>query len=199
MTEVLERYLTRSEEKRLFAAVAARADVWARRDHAWMLLMRHTGGRVGSIAGLTVNDAQKALREKQLLFVDAHAKRGIGYSTYVNAQARDALKRLLKIRRELRASLDPDAPLIVSRNHRAMSVRSFQARLKYWADVAGLAVAVTPHWFRHTLGRRLVETSESKDPLAIVQRALGHTTRKNTPIYMRPSREDVETAMEMQV
>jgi site-specific recombinase XerD len=193
---VFERYLTEAEERQLMSYVGGLASLLARRDHAWMRLLRQTGIRVGSLAGLTVFDARQALKSHQIACEPDHAKGGRGYYAHANRRALQALRDLLSIRRELGHAEIPEAPLIMSRNHRGMSVRSFQARMRQWTRAAGLEVEASPHWFRHTLAKRLVARSTARDPLGIVQHALGQSARSSTAIYTFPDREDLELAME---
>src|SRR3546814_17996546 len=98
-------------------------------------------------------------------------------------RAGEQIKALLSIRRELRLGLGPDAPLIVARaraNGEGMTVRGMQKRLVAWRERAGLGVAVTPHWLRHTTGQRLVRDSTAANPLIAAQLALGHARPRRT-------------------
>ncbi|HFD81026.1 MAG TPA: site-specific integrase [Gammaproteobacteria bacterium] len=194
--QVFERYLRSHEERRLLACVAKYGDPLARRDHAWMRLMRHTGLRVGSLAALTVEDAQEALRAHRFRVRAEAAKGGRGYQVPLNRKAEAALRDLLRIRRELGHPQTPEAPLVMSRNHRGMSIRSYQARMRMWCARADLGVQASPHWFRHTLAKRIIERSTARDPRAIVQHALGHTSIVSTAVYTWPDRDDIERAME---
>lgn len=161
-----------------------------------MRVLRQTGIRIGTLAGLTVADAKEGLRTGFLYLRPAIQKRRQGHSVHVTKKARVALKDLLKVRREMGYAENPDQALIMSRNHRPMSVRSFQARMRKWCDEAGLHVTATPHWFRHTLAKRLVAQSTAVDPLGIVQSALGHRSRNSTGVYAMPDREAVAEALE---
>lgn len=194
--EQFERYLTVAEERRLMATVRGRADLQARRDAAWMQAMRHTGVRVTAFSRLQVQDAREALRTGRLELAAQHQKGRRGHAVPVNRKARAALQALLRVRREQGYAEHPDAPLVMSRNHRALSVRSYQARVRHWCREAGLDVAASPHWFRHTLAKRLLAQSTARDPLGVVQAALGHASRASTGIYTRPDREEVALAME---
>jgi site-specific recombinase XerC len=190
-----DRYLTRQEEKQLFRTLRAQQDKLAQRDLNVMLLMRHTGGRVGSILALTVEDAQTALRTKSLHF--RKAKGGHTYSVLCTLQARTALKALLRIRRSMGHPPEPEARLIMGMKGKGLAVRSFELRVQIWGKRAGLSIAVTPHFFRHTLAKRIVETSESKDPLGVVQAVLGQKSRDTATIYARPGREDIARDLEL--
>lgn len=192
--KVFERYLTVTEERQLFAAVGRFGDVYARRDHAWMRLLRQTGIRVGSLAALTVIDARAALKEGYLSI--GAIKQSSAGKLYMNKKSRQALQDLLKIRREMGYAEDPDAALVMGREHAGMSVRSFQHRMRHWCQVAGLSIEASPHWWRHTLGKRIMQASTSTDPRGIVQRALNHASINSSAVYTFPDRAEYEAAME---
>lgn len=196
--QVFDRYLTEAEEKRLLNHVRRFGDVLARRDHAWMMLMRTTGIRVGTCAQLTVGDAKDALRENRLRVRSEIAKGGRGYDVPIRKKrAREALKTLLRVRKDMGfQNGDLGAPLVMSRNHRAMSVRSYQARMVQWSAEAGLQVRASPHWLRHTLAKRMMKESEAKDPQGIVQVVLGQRSRESTVQYTLPDREDIAAALD---
>lgn len=190
------RYLTSTEERQLFSHMKQFASPLARRDHAWMRLARNTGLRVGTLAGLTVMDARQALAGGYLQIRGAIAKRKQAHTVHLNKAAAQALRDLLKIRRDMGHAEGEDAILIVSRNHRGLSVRSFQSRMAKWVQSAGLEVAATPHWFRHTLAMRLMRNSTAQDPRGVVQGVLGHKDINSTAVYTKPSREDLSLALD---
>ena len=194
--QIFTRYLTQSDERQLMSTVKQHADIYARRDAAWMQLLRQTGIRVGTLAGLNVHHAHDAAREGRLTYGDAIAKRGRGGSVYVNKKARAALRDLLRIRRELGYAAIPDEALIMSRKHRRMSVRSFQDRMRTWCTIAGLNVEASPHWFRHTLAKRIQKQSTAADPRGVIGGVLNHANPRSTMIYTLPDREDEALAME---
>jgi site-specific recombinase XerC len=192
-----ERYLREDEERRLFAAIArCRADVYARRDLAMMQLMRQTGIRVGSCAGLDCLDAREALRTERLALRPALCKRGRGYTVHANKKARAALRELLACRREMGHSEAPDDALIMSRHGKRIAIRSIQDRMRKWCAAAGLPDDVSPHWLRHTLAKRMLQRSTSNNPVAIVQRVLGQSSISSAAIYTMPDREEIEQAVE---
>lgn len=191
-----ERYLTRREEKQLLAHVAKHVGLYAKRDYAWIRVALYSGFRVGSLHGLTVLDARQALRIRTLRARPDHAKRGKGYDVPVSLKLEQALRGALKVRRDMRLPDDDDAPLFCSRTGGAMSVRAFQNRLQVWRESAGLSIACSPHWLRHTTGKRVLEATEHRDPQSVVQVVLGHASRQSTVVYTQPDREDVNRAME---
>lgn len=195
-TPTLDRFLTEREERDLLRAVRRIDCPLARRDAAWMALLRQTGVRVGACSQLTVAAARDALRTRRLVLRAEIQKRRRGHDVPVTRRAAAALRELLAVHRELGLPARPEDPLVVSRRGAPLAVRTFQHRMAYWRAQAGLSVAVTPHWWRHTLGQRLVARSTARNPLLIVQSALGHADPKSSAIYARPTREDVELAME---
>lgn len=190
---VFDRYLTVAEERALLGTVASRAGALAARDHAWMRLLRHTGIRVTSLARLTCFDARQALRDSYLAV--APIKRSAGGKVYLNKRGRQALLDLLRLRREMGHAEQPEGALIMSREG-AMSVRSFQHRMRQWVRESGLPVDASPHWWRHTLAKRIMRQSTSEDPRGIVQRALLHSDLSTSAIYTMPDREAYEAALE---
>ena len=194
---VFDRYLTEAEERTLFATVRMVDDPLARRDYAWMRLLRYTGIRVSTLAGLNCAHARNALRTGRL-HIEAALMKGKRreHNGLATAKCQKALRDLLKARREMGFAEDPDAPLIVSRKRMRMSVRSFQARMQLWRTSAGLGCDASPHWFRHTLGKRLMKRSTARDPRGVAQGALDHASINSTGIYTRADKEEVDEAMQ---
>jgi len=192
-----ERYLRDDEERKLFATIKAyRADLYARRDLYMLQLIRQTGVRIGSAARLTCADARETLRSHRLRLRPEICKRGQGYSTYANKAARAALRGLLACRREMGHDEHPDGCLILSRHGKGISVRSIQARMQKWCQAAEIDVQASPHWLRHTLAKRIVQRSTSRNPVAIVQRQLGQSSPSSAAVYTMPDREEIEAAVE---
>jgi site-specific recombinase XerC len=191
--QVFDRFLTHAQERQLLGFVGQFGDVLARRDHAWLRLLRQTGIRVSALAALTTADAREGVRERH---VTVRRKGGGTYRIYTNRGARQALQDLLRIRREQGYPERPDEPLVMGQKGRGLSVRSFQARLQAWRTGAGLGEPVSPHWLRHTLAKRVLKQSTADQPLLVVQQALGHASLTSTAVYTRPDKEDMAQALE---
>jgi len=201
MAEIFTRYFTEAEERTLLSTVRQHAGLQAERDLHWMLLARSTGVRLCVLSGLTVGDARAALDADVLHVRPAINKRDKAQWLPLVKKSRDALTHLLRIHRAMSAGiewdLNPlDRPLILSRNHRGMSVRNFQDRMKKWLDVAGLP-AGSPHWWRHTFAKRAMKNSiaEGSDKLQRVQAILGHDDPRTTQIYTMPDKEELRELM----
>jgi len=193
---VFEKYLTETEERQLLNTVKRVDDVLAKRDYHWMQLMRRTGIRVGALSQLTLGDAKDAIANKRLVLRDDISKKGHGYDVPLASGAVGNLKALIKLRRTQGGTNDDGEPLILSREHTALSVRSFQHRLHCWVAAAGLGLQVTPHWFRHTFAKRVIKHSTANSPVMVANKLLGHRNLKTTMIYAQPDREDLQHTME---
>lgn len=191
------RYLTRSEVAKLLGTIRRRRGSIARRDAAMIRVALFSGFRIGSVRGLTVGDARNGIRTGQLRARAEHAKRGRAYDVPVSSGLRKALKEALAVRRAMGFHMDDDAaPLFASREGTPLSVRAMQHQFKTWRVAAGLPQPASFHWLRHTAAKRVLAATESRDPLGVVQAALGHGNRKSTAIYTLPDREEMTDAME---
>ena len=195
-----ERYLTAADEKKLFAFMKNQASRLARRDHQVFILLRQTGIRVGATIALNVGDAMDAIRTKRLVLRGETQKGGREHSVYLNTKALDALSALLKIRKEQGLSNVPSEPLICGRSERKgakrLGVRNLQVRMQKWREAAGLDVPASPHWFRHTLAKKIISTSSAEDPRVMAQLVLGHRNLQATAIYTMPDRESIARTMD---
>lgn len=198
--KVFERYLREDEERKLFTTLRRQAgtstqhQLLAMRDLGWMRLMRNTGIRVAHMAGLNVADARQALATHYLK--QPAAKGGSAGKVFCNRNAIKSLRLLLKVRRRQGAPDMPDQPLVVSRQHGRMAVRSYQQRMALWRTEAELPVEASPHWMRHTFAKRILKNSTAKDPRGVAQAALNHSSIESTAIYTYPDRDDVEETLE---
>lgn len=188
------RYHTQAEQKRLLATVRNINTREAKRDAAWMNLLRLAGMRIGEFSRLTIAQARLALEEGWLFIPKEHRKgKRRDHSVMVTEPMRAELRRLIDLQREFGGAGADDEPLVLSARGQRMSVRSYQARYEGWARLAG--VQGSPHWMRHTLAMNIVKYSKADNPLAIVQAALGHVSIASTGIYTRPSKEDLAEAL----
>ena len=191
-------YFTRQEEKKLLTTIKAHsADIYAERDYWWMVLARHTAVRVCVLSGLTVGDAKDAIKNERLHIRPEINKRRKQQDLFGKKIIITALKNLLRIHKQMVQPEDfrgfdyDDRPLIISRNHKPMSIRSFQSRMSLWCEKAGIE-AGSPHWWRHTWAKRQVAASDDvARTLMRIQLWLGHEDPKTTAIYTRPDKEEM--------
>lgn len=188
-----DRYLTPGEQRTLLAAIRQYKGNEAERDGHWIVLMLKTGIRVDAMSKFTCGDARRAIATDTLTLRDEIQKNHRGHQIPLVAEAKRALLGLLRVRKAQGFIEDEHEPLVMSRNHGRLCVRSYQLRIKHWARVAGLACAeeISPHWLRHTVAKRILAKSTDPDPLRIVQSFLGHASRNTTAIYTKPDKEQM--------
>jgi site-specific recombinase XerC len=193
---VLTRYLTRAEEKTLLATIKATRGDLAERDFYVMEALRCTGLRITAFSGLSVGDAVAALKTRYLQPDPSTQKRHREQRVFVSQRLDRALRGLLRVRKRMNGLPGLDEALVIGRRGTRLTVRSYQLRTKYWLNKAGLQIDATPHFWRHTLAIRTLETSTADNPLLVVQQALNHASLNTTAHYLKPTREQMETDLE---
>ena len=194
------RYLTELEQSRLLSGASRVADPLAQRDYHWMAALILTGMRIQEFSRLTVGQVQRSLSTGWLVSNKQFCKGRKRPNEYmVTARLRTHLVALCKLSDELGAGLplpDEGQPLVWGRDIAGvagpLSVRSYESRLKHWAQVAGLDPRVSPHWLRHTRGMNIMRRSRGENPLMVAKIALNHSSLKSTGIYLQMAREDFE-------
>lgn len=200
-----KRYLTELEQSRLLSGASGLADPLAQRDFHWMAALILTGMRITEFSRLTVQQVQQALACGWLVSPKSHCKGGRRPNQYVvTARLRMHLEALVKLSHELGAGCDvppSGQPLVWGRDIAGiagpLSVRSYEARVKLWAQRAGLDPRVSPHWFRHTRGMNIMRRSRGDNPLKVTQIALNHASLRSTGVYLSLSREEFEREIQI--
>lgn len=189
----MKKYLTEAEQQRLLRAAKTNTCPLAQRDYWCMRLLIETGARVEEFSLFSAEQAEDALRTGWLIVLPWQRKgRAKGQEYAVTTSVRACLEALLAIHRTepMPADLEGPAPLVWGREGQRLSVRSYQARVQHWANVAGLGLKVSPHWLRHTRGMNIMRRSRSTNALKVAQRALGHASLASTGMYLEMDREE---------
>lgn len=200
-----KRYLTELEQSRLLSGASNTAGPIAQRDFHWMAALILTGMRIQEFSRLTVPMVQRALQHGWLVTPKSMVKGGRRGNEYlITARLRRHLEALVALSCEMGAggALPEDGqPLVWGRDiaGRAgpLSVRSYELRVKHWAQQAGLDPRISPHWFRHTRGMNIMRRSRGDNPLKVAQIALGHSSISSTGIYLQLSREEYEREIQL--
>ena len=184
--------LTVEEARRLVAAVDL-SHPFGRRDRAMLVLAFHTGLRVSELAGLDVADVADRNVPRETLFVRAAIGKG-GKSRVIplNDIARKAVASLLLFNQARGFSVDPRAPLLVTRKHTRISVRSIQRIVEELRTRAHLDVPATPHSLRHTFASQVARRTGN---VRVVQQLIGHVRLETAQIYVHPDRQELEAAV----
>lgn len=192
---MMKKYLTEAEQKQLLGAAKACSSLLAQRDYWWMRLCIATGMRVNEMSLLQAHQARSALQSGWLVMLPCQRKGGkCGHEYVVTEVVQDCLQALLVFHGQMAPPeySSDHSPLLWGRNGQRLSVRSYQARLQHWAQEAGLGLAVSPHWLRHTRGMNILRRSRAANPLSVVQQALGHVSISSTGVYTKMCREEYE-------
>jgi integrase/recombinase XerC len=106
---------------------------------------------------------------------------GKGNRTRMVPVGRMAAEALLEWRKNVGAFASFEQPCVfVSQRGNPISVRTIQARIRYWAKRQGIPQNIHPHLLRHSFASHMLESSGD---LRAVQELLGHADISTTQIY----------------
>ena len=91
----------------------------------------------------------------------------------------------------LRAGLDPQGPLFISRLRRRMTGRSVQLMLDKYLRCSELPFHISPHNLRHTFATHMLDAGAD---LRSVQELLGHASLSTTQIYTHVTKTRMKQA-----
>lgn len=186
-------YLTEQEEKRLFSTLKDRKNPQAARDYVLLKICRVLGLRRGEALALNVGDVEG----KDRLDVNARIaeKKALG-DLYIPQDLQDMIRKYLIKKRKRGESMEPDAPLFVSKKGGRLSARAFNDLMDKWCLEAGIP-RYTPHALRHTKAQRIMADMKTLRPdeqlkkLLFVKRQLRHKSINATAIYTGPTKEEM--------
>jgi site-specific recombinase XerC len=224
MNNATERYLTKPEQRELLNAAKSQACPLAQRDYHWMATLILTGMRITEFSRLTVPMVRQAIATGWLFSKKEDCKGRREENSYcITIQLYHHLKALIKISDDQaqgmlfgvqplvwgrtgragaltpleKISLDAGFDFEPSASASALSVRSYEARLKHWAVAANLDSRISPHWLRHTLAMNIMDTHRGDDALLVIKRALNHRSLSSTQIYTHMNREYFAESMQV--
>jgi len=186
--------LTPDEARRLIAAVD-RTAIWGPRNHALVVFLFHTGLRVGELVALNCSDvaADHGQVRSVLHLPAAAAKFHRSRLVPLNETAQHAVRTILAWNARYGFSVEPGAPLLVTRKHTRMSDRSVQALFAELRVKAGLDVQATPHSARHTMATQALACGGN---VRALQTILGHKRLTSTEIYAHVNRDELKRTAE---
>ncbi|HRJ59041.1 MAG TPA: tyrosine-type recombinase/integrase [Anaerolineales bacterium] len=158
-----------------------------RRDASLVLFLLHTGLRLSEAVALQMEDIQLSERKGSVLVRNGKGSRQ--RQVPLNAEARKALSAWFAVRPGngfVWTAVEGDPEL-------GLSGRAVQRVLNRYAQEANLE-ALSPHVLRHTFGKNLVNAGVGLEKVASL---LGHENLNTTRIYITPSKQDLEQAVEL--
>lgn len=188
------RTLTENEQARLLKITGEHARGF--RDHVLFTLALGTGLRESELLALDVGDvatAQRKIRRRIVLRVfkrctDSPAPQEV----FLPDNLVYKLRRFVAWKSRQGESLEPDAPLFVSRHGKRLSSRMTREAFRRWQKRAGLSRLCSFHALRHSYCQNLY--TRTRD-LRLVQRAARHASINTTTIYADPSDDDLLRAV----
>jgi integrase/recombinase XerD len=154
-----------------------------KRNHAILLLLRHTGLRVGELCNLRLADIRTSERKGSVL---VRGKGDKDRTVPLNHDVRAAVDAYLAVR-----PATSDDHLFLGQRGEPLQTDGVELIVRKLAKRAGLQ-DVTPHILRHTFAKHVLDAGED---LATVSRLLGHERLETTAIYTEPTARDLEEAV----
>lgn len=191
------KYLLEHEERQLLSIL--RDSKKALRDRTIIELVLHTGLRIQELRLLNVGDVYDEMTLRfHLTLRPETAKRCKSREVFLNAYISKQLRGFIRYKRTRGESLEPQAPLFVSKKGGRVGQRTLQDMTDKWYSRAQLVDArgepkYSFHTLRHTFAMKLRRRGIN---LERIQKLLGHASLQATGIYLEPSREDLIEAME---
>ncbi len=181
------RWFVKRDLDRLLRTLEASAKPTALvRDRAILLLLRHTGIRVGELVALRVRDVTLSDRKGSLRVVGKGAKER---TIPLNQTVRSELAAYLAVRLERSGSGQYSELFLGQRG--PVNRQAVEKLVGKYADRAGLE-AFSPHSLRHSFAKSLLDAGED---LVTVQTLLGHERLDTTARYTQPGARDLEVAV----
>jgi integrase/recombinase XerC len=164
------------------------------RDYFMLVLLYNTGLRVSELAGLNVHDcAFEGAPRAELHVSSTTAKGHRSRQVPMNSLAQKAVAKLLAFSQARGLSVAPEAPLLQTKHHRRISVRTIEWLVASLREKAGIDFKAVVHSFRHGFATNLAQSTNN---LRVVQKALGHKRLNTVEVYTQVGRDDVARAAE---
>jgi integrase/recombinase XerD len=154
------------------------------RDKTIMAVLCLLGLRREEIAGVTVGEIRSPL-------LRILGKGGVERDIPINSTAREYLNRFLQWKVKHGESVEPSAPLFVSRKGNPLSMNAIYNLVKKWT-LKILGKELYPHALRHSFASMLVAKNVN---IATIQRLMGHSSISMTEVYLHISNELKEDAV----
>ncbi len=197
-TETVHRWLNKKEQYALQRAAEKDVQVarmryakrWLvrQRDASMVIFLLNTGLRLNEVINLQMEDLRLSERKGQI-FV-RQGKGSKQRTVPLNSHAYKAIEEWQKIRPDHTKNTFVFIPL-ETESARALSSRAIQRAVRRLGKLADLP-RLSPHALRHTFAKNLVNSGVSIEKIAAL---LGHSNLNTTRIYITPSQQDLENAV----
>ena len=159
---------------------------WGQRDYLLIMLLAHTGLRIGEMTRLLVDNVAHEGTPRPELFVPSaitKGKNGVRRSRVVplNPTAQTVVAKLLDFNKKRGFSVGPKAPLFPWKRHQPVPPREITRMFSRLRQSTGLPEAMTPHTLRHHFATELLASGAD---LYTVKELLGHRCITSTEVYL---------------
>ena len=151
-----------------------------------LLLVRHTGMRLGECADLAFDCLRQPAPEQWAIHVPLgklHTERLVPVDDSVCQ-----IVHRLRFFRSL-SPAPPDGRLLARRHNRTSLLRELRCELTQVRTLLGIDRVITPHMFRHTYATEMLRSGVS---LPALMKLLGHSTAKMTMLYAEFTQTDLQ-------
>ncbi|MBE6633939.1 MAG: tyrosine recombinase XerC [Ruminococcaceae bacterium] len=188
--KTLPKVLTLEESVALLDAVENdRESPFRLRNYAILTLFLNCGMRVSELAGISLGDLDPQLRSLRVT-----GKGNKERIVYLNDACRASLADYLAERKGPRYASVKDKALFLSRLEQRISVKTIQAMVYKYLDVAGLGLKhYSVHKLRHTAATLMYQSGQVD--VRVLKEILGHEQLNTTQIYTHISNQNMEDAM----
>ncbi len=188
--KALPKFLTLEESITLLNTIAADTTSKSRaRDFCIVTLFLNCGMRLSELVGINLTDMDHELRSVRVL-----GKGNKERIIYLNDACRAALSEYLKVRLSEENRKSRDKALFFSSRQQRMSVKTVQAMVYKYLNLAGLgARKLSVHKLRHTAATLMYQSGEVD--IRVLKDILGHEQLNTTQIYTHVSDRNMEEAM----
>lgn len=184
MWQLIPEVLTLSEVDALLNAPDVSTQAGAR-DKAVLQVIYASGLRVSEVCGLDLHDVDDTV-------VRVKGKGGKERIVPIAAQAVAAIDHYLVTFRQ-RCDNEKESPLFVSDKGKRIDRTGVWKRVKFYAQLAGIAKKISPHTLRHSFATHLLENGAD---LRVIQEMLGHSNIATTDRYTHISQRHLTEAFE---
>lgn len=153
------------------------------RDYAIIGIMLYAGLRVSEVCALSQKDME--IRERKGKVIVRQGKGNKYREVPLNSDIRKIMAKWLEVNQE--------GPLFPNSKGKPISVRGIFHLVELYAKKADLMGEVTPHTFRHTFCKNLIDEGVPIDQVAMLA---GHSSLDITKRYTAPSMADLQAAVE---
>ncbi len=158
------------------------------RDRAMFELLYATGMRVSEIVDLELNQIQL-----EAGFCIVHGKGEKSRLVPIGDAAKHCLEDYLDTARLYLLRTRKSTHAFLTRRGGPMTRQAFWARVKRWAQKAGVGKGVSPHMFRHSFATHLLNHGAD---LRAVQAMLGHSDISTTEVYTHVDRRKLRRLLD---